>query len=224
VSCCSPPRGYTKLFSERAARRDAKRYRRNGLDETAEEMIGFLQAHGIEGASVLEIGGGVGAIQLELIKAGAVRTTNLELSPLYEEIGGELAREQGVADRVERRLGDIVTEPTLAGEADAVVMHRVVCCYPDYDALVGAASERARRYLVMSFPRSRRLIRIGTGAVNLAARLLRWEYRTWVHPPQALVQAAERRGLTLAAESEGRIWQVAALERTRESVGSPSLR
>ncbi len=176
-------------------------------------MVEFLRERGVEGASVLEIGGGVGAIQLELLKAGAARATNVELSPEYEEIAGELARERGVAEQVERRLGDVVQEPGLAGPADAVVMHRVVCCYPDYDALVGAASERARRYLVMSFPRPRRLIRIWMGAVNVAARLLRWEYRTWVHPPQALLAAAERRGLSLAEESRGRIWQIAALER-----------
>ena len=60
---------------------------------------------------------------------------------------------------MERRLGDVVSDPELAGPADAVVMHRVVCCYPDYEALVGAASERAQRYLVMSFPRPRPLIR-----------------------------------------------------------------
>jgi 2-polyprenyl-3-methyl-5-hydroxy-6-metoxy-1,4-benzoquinol methylase len=212
VSCC-PPKGYTKLFSKRAARRDAKRYRRDGVDETAEEMISFVRGRGIEGTSVLEIGGGVGAIQLELLKAGAAQATNLELSPEYEEVARELAREQGVADRVERRLGDVVSQPDLAGGADAVVMHRVVCCYPDYDALVGAAAERARRVLVMSFPRPRLLIRLGLGAVNLAARMLRWEYRTWVHPPEAVVVAAERRGLALAYEIRGTIWQVAGLER-----------
>jgi 2-polyprenyl-3-methyl-5-hydroxy-6-metoxy-1,4-benzoquinol methylase len=212
VTCC-PPKGYTKLFSKRAARRDAKRYRRDGVDETAQDMISFVRGRGIEGTSVLEIGGGVGAIQLELLKAGAAQATNLELSPEYEEVARELAREQGVADRVERRLGDVVSQPDLAGEADAIVMHRVVCCYPDYDALVGAAAERARRVLVMSFPRPRLLIRLGMGAVNLAARMLRWEYRTWVHPPEAVVAAAERRGLALAYETRGTIWQVAGLER-----------
>jgi 2-polyprenyl-3-methyl-5-hydroxy-6-metoxy-1,4-benzoquinol methylase len=211
--CCQPPRGYTNVFSQRAARRDAKRYRRDGLDETAEEMTSFLRERGIAGASVLEIGGGIGAIQLELLKAGASRATNLELSPEYEDVAGELAREQGVAEQVERRLGDVVSEPALAGDADAVVMHRVVCCYPDYDALVGAAAERARRYLVMSFPRSRWAIRAGFSLVNLGARLLRWEYRTWVHPPQGVVGAAEGRGLRVTSESRGRIWQVAALER-----------
>jgi len=212
VTCC-PPKGYTKLFSKRAARRDGKRYEEKGLDETAAEMVGFLREQGIEGSSVLEIGGGVGAIQLELLAAGAELATNLELSPEYEATAEELVRERGLEGRVERRLGDVVQEPSLAGEADAVVMHRVVCCYPDYDALVGAAAERARRYLVMSFPRPRWLIRVGLGALNVGARLLRWEYRTWVHAPEALVAAAERRGLTLAGETRGRIWQVAALER-----------
>ena len=212
MTCC-PPKGYTKLFSQRAARKDAKRYEEKGLDETAVEMVAFLREHGVEGFSVLEIGGGVGAIQLELLAAGAAQATNLELSPEYEATAEELVRERGLEEQVERRLGDVVQDPGLADEADAVVMHRVVCCYPDYDALVGAAAERTRRYLVMSFPRPRWLIRAGLGAMNVGARLLRWEYRTWVHAPEALVAAAERRGLTLAEETRGRIWQVAALER-----------
>ena len=213
MTCCSPPRGYTTLFSKRAARWDAKRYRRRGLDETAQEMVQFLRERGVEGGSILEIGGGVGAIQLELLKAGAEHATNVELSPEYEEAALELVQESGLDGRVERRLGDVVQEPDLAGPADAVVMHRVVCCYPDYDALVGSAAERAKRHLVMSFPRPRWAIRAAVGAVNAVARLLRWEFRSWVHPPQALVAAAERRGLSLAAELRGRIWQVAALER-----------
>jgi magnesium-protoporphyrin O-methyltransferase len=214
VSCCGPPpRGYTRIFSRRTARRDAKRYRRDGLDDTAAAMVRFLEERGVEGASVLEIGGGVGAIQVELLEAGAARATNLELSPEYEEEAAALAREHGFEARIDRRLGDVVEAPELAGEADAVVMHRVVCCYPDYDALVGAAAERSKRFLVMSFPRPRWSVRAAMGAVNVGARLLRWEYRTWVHPPEAVVAAAERRGLTLARESSGPVWQVAALER-----------
>ena len=213
MSCC-PPRGYTRLFSKRAARRDAKRYRREGLDDTAATMVGFLQERGVDGASVLEIGGGVGAIQLELLEAGAERATNLELSPEYEEEAASLAHEHGLEGRIERRLGDVVEAPELAGEADAVVMHRVVCCYPDYDALVGAAAERARALPRHELPAPALAVRAGLGAMNVGARLLRWEYRTWVHPPEALVAAAERRGLVLARETSGRIWQVAALERS----------
>jgi hypothetical protein len=213
VGDCCTPSGYAKVFGKRAARRDARRYRRRGLDDIGEKMVAFLRSRGVEGASVLEIGGGVGGIQIELLRAGAARSLNLELSPEYEETAAGLLREAGLEDRVERRLGDFVQRPDLAGEADVVVMHRVVCCYPDYDALVGAAASRARRYLVMSFPRDRLGNRIGFGLVSLLCRLLRWDYRAWIHPPEAVVAAAERRGLRVAQEGRGFVWQVAALER-----------
>jgi hypothetical protein len=212
VSCCSP-KGYSELFGERAARRDAKSYRRKGLDETAGEMVEFLRGRGLEGAAVLEIGGGVGAVALELLKAGAERAVEVELSPNYERAAAELAREAELHDRIERQLGDIVAEGESVPAADAVVMHRVVCCYPDPDALVGAAAERARRYLVLSFPRERRLIRLGGRVINLWFRLRRWDFRFYPHPPATILAAARRRGLRPAFEHTGSIWQVAALER-----------
>ena len=212
MSCC-PPKGYSRLFGAKAARRDARRYREGGVDDTGRQLLDFLLARGVEDASVLEIGGGVGAIQVELLRAGAARATNVELSAEYEETAAELLREAGFEERADRRLGDVVRDPELADPADAVVMHRVVCCYPDYDALVGAAAEHARRYLVMSFPRDRALFRAGARVLNLWFRLLRWEYRTFVHPPAGILAAAERRGLRLAEESRGRIWHLAALER-----------
>ncbi|MGH3093057.1 MAG: SAM-dependent methyltransferase, partial [Gaiellaceae bacterium] len=98
--------------------------------------------------------------------------------------------------------------------ADAVVMHRVVCCYPDVDALVGAAGERARRHLVLSFPRDRRLVRAGRRVINLWFRLRRWDFRFHLHPRAAILAAAEREGLRPVLEHQGAIWQVAALERT----------
>ncbi|MEX0816433.1 MAG: methyltransferase [Gaiellales bacterium] len=209
--CCSLPRGYDKLFGEKTARRDLKRYRRKGLDDTARQIVEFLRGRGVEGLSVLEIGGGIGALEAELLKAGAARAVNYELSPSYEESAGELWRESGVEDRAEYRVGDVTQNEVPA--ADAVVMHKVVCCYPDAEALVGAAAERAGRYLAMSFPRERRLTRIGFGGLNLVARLLRWEYRSFIHPVSEIIGAAERRGLKQVEEHRGLIWQVVALER-----------
>jgi SAM-dependent methyltransferase len=212
LSCC-PPKGYDKLFGQRTARRDAKRYRRKGLDETAERMVEFLRSRGIEGTTVLEIGGGVGAIEVELLKAGAERAVDVELSPYYEAAARELWVEQGLADRIEYRVANVAEDGKDVGPADAVLMHRVVCCYPDYDALVGAAAERTRRYLVMSFPRERTASHIVVRGINLVARLLRWEHRSYVHPVAEMLAAGERRGLKPVLERRGRIWQVAAFER-----------
>jgi 2-polyprenyl-3-methyl-5-hydroxy-6-metoxy-1,4-benzoquinol methylase len=212
--CCRVPRGYEKLFGERTARRDAKRYRQKGLDGTARVMVTFLRERGLAGSTVLEIGGGVGAIETELLRAGAARAVNVELSPYYEATALELWREAGVNERAEYVVADVATDGKEVGIADAVVMHRVVCCYPDYDALVGAAAERSRRYLVMSFPRERPVIRAVVAAINVVARVLRWEHRSYVHPAAEMIAAAERRGLKSAFDHRAVVWQMVAFERT----------
>src|SRR4051794_24465904 len=104
-------RGCEQFFDRRFARRVAKRYRKRGLDKTARRMVDFLQGRGLDGATALEIGGGVGEIQLELLKRGAARAVNLELSGAYEQEAAQLIREAGVEGRVERRLHDIAADP-----------------------------------------------------------------------------------------------------------------
>src|SRR3954471_10517988 len=130
AGCCHP-RGCEQFFNPRFARRVAERYRARGLDKTARRMVDFLEARGLDGATALEIGGGVGEIQLELLKRGAAGTVNLELSGAYEHEAAQLIREAGVEGRVERRLHDIAADPVAVGPADVVVLNRVVCCYPD---------------------------------------------------------------------------------------------
>jgi 16S rRNA G966 N2-methylase RsmD len=133
------------------AKRAAARYRKKGVDKTAQRMLAFLEEQGIEGATVLEIGGGVGEVQIELLTRGAARSLNLELSPAYDEEAVRLVREKGLEGRAERRLHDIAANPGAVEPADVVVLHRVVCCYPDYERLLGAAADHARRLLVFSY-------------------------------------------------------------------------
>jgi magnesium-protoporphyrin O-methyltransferase len=66
--------------------------------------------------------------------------------------------------------------------ADIVVLHRVVCCYPDHERLLGAAAGHTRRFLVFSYPPRNRLSRLLVAGQNLLFRLLRKEFRTFAHP------------------------------------------
>ena len=52
---------------------------------------------------MLEVGGGVGAIELEFLAAGAERATNIELSGEYEDEAATLLAERGLTERVDRR-------------------------------------------------------------------------------------------------------------------------
>jgi magnesium-protoporphyrin O-methyltransferase len=211
-SCCNP-RGCDEFFTSRMARRAAARYRKKGVDKTAQRMLAFLEGHGIEGASVLEIGGGVGEVQIELLKRGAAHTLNLELSPAYDEDATRLARETGLEGRVERRLHDIAADPGGVEPADVVVLHRVVCCYPDYERLLGAAADHARRLLVFSYPRRNVLSRLLLGAENWLLRLRRKEFRAFAHPPARMLGVVEERGLRLAYAHRPVVWQIAGFER-----------
>jgi SAM-dependent methyltransferase len=213
-SCCRPE-SYGAFFSEKGARRALRRYRRRGLDRLSTQIAAVVRERGVRGATVLEVGGGIGALEVALLEAGAERATNVELSPEYEEAAAELARERGVEQQVERRIGDFVAEPDVT-DADTVVMNRVVCCYPDYEALVGTAADRARRLLVFTFPRERLLVRSLFGLMNLWLRLTRSGFRGFVHPAQAMLEVAQRRGMTPVVQRRGAFWQLAALERTSQ--------
>ncbi|WP_309066559.1 methyltransferase domain-containing protein [Microbacterium sp.] len=209
--CCAShtPGGYDREFGDRFARRLARGYRRRGLTETALHIVDFASHAGLEGTSVLEIGGGIGDIQLELVKRGASKATNLELSTGYESEARRLLDEAGLGERVERLLGvDLAVSPDAVEPADLVVLNRVVCCYPDYARLLSAAASRARHAVVFSFPPRNWFTRAGTAAVNLWCRLRRSEYRGFVHSPDAMVAVLERHGFAPRYRHTGRFWSV----------------
>ncbi len=176
-------------------------------------MLAFLEHEGIEGATVLEVGGGVGELQVELLKRGAVRASNLELSPAYDDEAARLLREAGVEERAERRLHDLAADPDGVEAADVVVLNRVVCCYPDYERLLGAAADHARRLLVFSYPPRNLISRLMIGAQNLFFRLRGKEFRTFAHPPERMLVVPERLGLRRVYAHHPVIWQIAGFER-----------
>jgi 2-polyprenyl-3-methyl-5-hydroxy-6-metoxy-1,4-benzoquinol methylase len=210
---CCPSGDYHRFFNQRFARRLANRYRKRGLDQTAQTMVQFLRELGLEGASVLEIGGGVGELEIELLQAGAARAQNLELSPAYEQQARTLAEQAGVQGRLDWRVHDLAADPGVVALADLVVLHRVVCCYPDYARLLGAAADHARRALVFSYPPRTPLSRAFYRVFNLVMRLTRSSFRGFAHPPGAMLAVLEDRGLRRTYKGRSRIWQVAGLER-----------
>src|SRR5262245_12635336 len=109
--CCDRA-GYDAKFDRGTARRAAERFRRSGLDKTTGRMVAYLTEAGmVDGATVLEIGGGVGDVQIELLRAGALRTTNLELVTGYDDEARALAADAGTSDRMTRRIVDLAATP-----------------------------------------------------------------------------------------------------------------
>jgi magnesium-protoporphyrin O-methyltransferase len=214
VAGCCDSHEYDETFGGSFARRMAKRYRRRGLDRTAGRLVDFLAGEGLAGATVLEIGGGVGEIGIELLRRGAAAVTNVELSSSYDEEALRLAKEAGVADRVRRRIVDLADTPGSVEPADLVVLHRVVCCYPDYQRLLGAAADRCRRRLAFSHPPRNPVSRSLFASQNAFLAVRRKEFRVFAHPPDAMLGVLTDHGMHASLTHRGLAWHVEGLARS----------
>src|SRR5436190_4335179 len=151
MSCCTPA-GYRTIFGGETADRDARRYREKGLTVSAAWLRDALAGDGVGGSSVVEVGGGIGALQVELLEAGAGHAANIELVESYEPAARDLIAQRGLKGRIDRRIGDFAEQPEIVPPADIVVMHRVVCCYPDADRLMSEACAHARDRVAVTIP------------------------------------------------------------------------
>lgn len=211
ASCCEPdPDGYRGVFTARRARQAAEKFRTSGLDRDSRRIVDFLEALGIQGASVLDVGGGVGPLHLELLRRGASRATSIELVDSYDAEAEALARELGLAEQVTRLHGDLAADPSLVVQHDIVVLHRVVCCYPDANRLIQVAAGRAGRALVFSHPPRNLLARALVGAENLSRRARGQSFRVFVHDPSAMADVAGDGGrLHPRLRHHGLAWDIA---------------
>ena len=179
----------------------------------ASSMVEYLVSRDVQGADVLEVGGGVGAIQLELLKAGAASTVGVELSSGYEEAAQRLAEEEGFEDRITRRLGDFVEHQHEFEPADIVVMNRVVCCYPWMERMIEAAVGKAGRYLALTFPREKWWMKWGTRLVNRFMGFRKCEFRAFIHPVAEIESVATSAGFVVRHTDNNLAWQALVFER-----------
>jgi magnesium-protoporphyrin O-methyltransferase len=205
--------GFASIFDERVAARDRDRYRRSGPDRTTRMLLEMLIARGVEGASVLDVGGGIGVVDHELLRAGAARAVLVDASGAYVEVARREATNAGVSERMSFVRGDFRDRATDIDAADVVTLDRVVCCYPDAAALVGLSAERARRLYGLVLPRDGWHTRLAIRLVNLAYRLRRSPYRAYAHANGAIDRLVAERGLRPTEERRTLVWRVVVYER-----------
>ena len=213
MDCCSTIRGLNRVFDERTARAEVRRYWKKGLDRHARRFVAALVARGVAGASLLEVGAGIGGLHAELLKSGAARATDVDVSAAYLAAARSVAERLGLGERVEYRQADFAGAADDLPVADVVIMHRVVCCYPDMPTLVGAAARHAERLLALSYPRDAWYMRLSQRVLNGLLWIQRSEFRFYVHDAAAIRAAASAAGLALVRQIDSWPWQVALFER-----------
>ena len=182
-------------------------------------LLDLLVPYRSAGSSVLDIGGGIGLIDRELLRAGAGHAVLVDGSAAYLDVARQEARRENVLDRIEFVEGDFVARATAIDPADIVTLDRVICCYPDADALVGLSSMRARTAYGLVLPRDRPLVRLAIRLLNVGFRLRRKAYRAYAHPNARIDELAAATGLHPASERGTFFWRVVVYDRRPTRTG-----
>jgi magnesium-protoporphyrin O-methyltransferase len=160
------------------------------------------------GSTVLDVGGGIGVLDQELLRMGAGHAVIVDASPAYLDVARDEARRRMTLDRIELVEGDFVARAPWVERADIVTLDRVVCCYPDAESLVASSAARARRVYGLVLPRDSLLSRLGVGLLNLGYRVRRQGYRAFAHPNALVDRLAGAHGLGPIAERKTWFWRV----------------
>jgi magnesium-protoporphyrin O-methyltransferase len=201
--------GCPNTFDEKVARTDLRNYLAKGPDATTQALIDAIVAEGVEGATLLDIGGGIGAIQLALLAAGAASSTSVDATEAYVQVGREEAARRGFADRTDGRVGTIEALAPGLDPADVVTLDKVVCCDPDLRALLTSAAGRARRIVGLVYPRETWWNRAAARLLAAWGWLTRDSLRWHLHATADIDAILRAAGFRRRDVDRSLIWQVA---------------
>ncbi len=207
MNCCQL-QGIDEIFNDQLANKELSQFRARGPSKTTRLLTKALEEKDIHGLTLLDIGGGVGAVQYELLDAGCLSAVDVDASKSYLNAAQEEAQRRGLADRVSYQHGNFVDLAPRVPEADIVTLDRVICCFDDMEKLVSLSADHARRLYGLVFPRDTWWIRLGLAMMNIILRMRRSSYRAFAHSTQAVETLVRSHGLKRSFYYHTLFWQV----------------
>jgi len=214
--------GCPNVFSSKQAESDLKRYRDKGPEPSTKALIDAILAEGVQGETLLDIGAGIGAIQLGLLAAGLAHAESVDATEAYVATAREEAERRGFGDRVAGRVGDFVAVADDVASADIVTLDKVVCCDVDMHRLLRRAAERANRVVGLVYPRETWWNRLASRGIAAWGWLTRDSTRWHIHRVADIDAVLRRAGFVRHEVKRELIWLVAIYRREnlREGIAS----
>jgi hypothetical protein len=206
VTCCARYCAAESKFDAKVAEADLRRYQRSGPDVSTQILLAELRRWPLQGLHLLDVGSGIGVISLELADVGLASVTLADASPAYLEVAQRQVGWRYAPRPAQFILGDFAVTSGTLPDADAVTLDRVVCCYPDAEALLHGAATRARQLVAFTYHPDRWYLRAGVALENFLYRLRGNPFRAFVHPPQRMAVVLEAAGFVRAARRRTLLW------------------
>jgi len=172
---------------------------------------------GVRGATILEIGCGVGYLQQKLLADGAASAIGVDLSETMITQARQVAAAQGLTERTAYHVGDFVSIQDRVPMSDITLLDKVICCYPDAETMVKRSLDKTRRAYALTFPKNNWFNRLGVRVLGGVMRLLRIEFRNYVHEPREIERWATERSFRRVYAAQTLLWHTRVYARVPES-------
>ena len=211
---CRQCEGIESQFSRAFAERELRRFRRKGPVPGTRRLLDALRAEGVAGASLLDVGGGIGVIHHTLLDDGAREAVHVDASSGYLEVAQEESARRSHTGRVRFVRGDFVDLAESLPDADVVTLDRVICCYDDMERLVARSARKARSLYGAVYPRAVWWMRMAGALTNLFMWVRRSGFRLYLHSPAAIDAVLRGQGLERRRLVRTPVWEVVVYRRT----------
>ncbi|MFZ0257282.1 MAG: class I SAM-dependent methyltransferase [Gammaproteobacteria bacterium] len=224
MTACYTSNADTGRFFSRLAGLYRLHFRLFGFENTQRQLIEGTRRAGFRGAELLEVGCGAGHLHQRLLEDGAARALGVDLSQTLLAVAQAQAKAQGLEQRTAYRLGDFVQIADEIPEADITILDKVVCCYPDWQALVDATLTKTRRVYALTYPRDRSTTRAGVWLMRRGLRLLGCCYQPYLHDPERIQTRILDHGFRRTFKALTASWMTEVYSREAvRSMGSDSI-
>ena len=200
--------GIKRLFDDKMARRELKRYKKKGPSKSTRKLLDFIIREGVEGRTLMDIGGGIGAIQHELYKAGIVSSVDIDASSAYLNAAKKESELYGNLEHSQFLEGDFTDEFLCPEPADIVTLDRVICCYDEMEKLVEKSSSLAKKIYAVVYPREVWYVILGLYFTKFAMFVIRHPYRMYVHSSEKVDSIIRGNGFTMKYNDRTILWRV----------------
>lgn len=208
MTCCGHCEDAGDFFNDRTAKKDLKKYRRRGPEKPTQLLTRSVSEASIEGKTLLDIGGGIGAIQFELFGHGLQQSVMVDASGAYQKVSKKEASKRGLTDQTQYHFGDFTELADSIPEADIVTLDKVICCYPDLEKLLETSLKKSRQIYGLIFPRVNILTKTIFTLGNMWFRIRGSRFRTYLHPTDKVDEIVTSHGFESRSRRKTILWQV----------------
>ena len=185
-----------------------KKFNRRGAGKPTKKLLKLLLDQDVKEKTLLDIGGGIGAIQWSFLKNGGKRTMDVDASNGYIHVAKAHAHENNLTNKADFLMGNFVDNSEEIGVHDFVTLDKVVCCYPDYKTLLGLALEKCDQTVGLVFPLGGPISKVTAMFENLYFFFKKNPFQTYIHSPREIENFIISKGFALAKKKISFPWHV----------------